>query len=363
MSNIAKPLTLAAFLGASTLAATAALADEYYEGQTIRIMIPFSPGGGTDTFGRLIAAHLGNHIPGNPTVVAENVEGAGGLLGSNEFQDRVERDGMTLLTASGHLNLRAFLGLEGLTLDLADLEPVVAAPMGHITAFNPQAAGVETAEEFLQRGEPVTKGITDPVGLVESIVALEMMGIEYRAVPGFGGRGDTRLAFERGELLVNTQSTPAYNASVLPLVEEVTAEPLYAIGFIDPEGNPVRDPAAPDIVTAPELYEQVHGEMPSGEAWEAYKVVANLVQNTRGTIWVHSDAPEEARAALRAGVDAMVEDPEFLAAAEDILEGYDVISGDGLDQIQADLEAAPEEVLAWLQDMMTERFEVAFEDR
>lgn len=363
MPNPTKPLMLAALVGTTALAAPAALAEDYYAGQTIRIIIPFSPGGGTDTFGRLIAAHLGNHIPGNPTVVAENVEGAGGLLGSNEFQDRVERDGLTLLTASGHLNLRAFLGLEGLTLDLADLEPVVAAPMGHVTAFNPRAAGVETPEEFLARTEPATKGITDPVGLIESIVALEMMGIEIRAVPGFGGRGDTRLAFERGELMVNTQSTPAYNASVVPLVEEGIAVPLYAIGFIDPDGNPVRDPAAPDIITAPELYEQVHGEMPSGEAWEAYRVVANLVQNTRGTIWVHADAPEEAKAALREGVDAMVQDPDFLAAAEDILEGYDIISGEGLDQIRADLEAAPEEVLTWLQDLMTERFEVAFERR
>jgi hypothetical protein len=88
---------------------------------------------------------------------------------------------------------------------------------------------------------------------------------------------------------------------------------------IDGDGNPVRDPAAPDIITAPELYEQVHGEMPSGDAWEAYRVVANLVQNTRGTVWVLADAPVGGKAALREGVDSMVQDPDFLAAAEEIL--------------------------------------------
>jgi tripartite-type tricarboxylate transporter receptor subunit TctC len=50
-----------------------------YAGKTIRIIIPFSPGGGTDTFGRYIALHLGKHVPGNPKVAAENVTGAGGF--------------------------------------------------------------------------------------------------------------------------------------------------------------------------------------------------------------------------------------------------------------------------------------------
>lgn len=361
-------MTIRSLLGAAvagTLAfggfAAAASAD-YYAGKTIRIIIPFSAGGGTDTFGRYVAQYLGKHVPGNPTVIAENVTGAGGLLGSNEFAERTEKDGLTLLTASGHLNLRAFLGLEGLRLKLDDLEPVVAAPMGHITALNSQATGISDPTEFLQLRGRVTKGITDPVGLIESLVALELFDIDYRAIPGYGGRGDTRIAFERGELMVTTQATPAHNARVQPLIDEGTAIPLYAIGFIDPEGNPVRDPAAPDIITAPELYQQIHGEMPSGEAWEAYKVVANLVQNTRGTIWVHGEAPAEAREALRIGVDAMVQDPEFIAAGERILEGYAVISGDGLGQIKADLEAAPREVVVWLQELMTSRFDVRFEN-
>ncbi|MGY6548573.1 MAG: hypothetical protein ACXIU7_06160 [Roseinatronobacter sp.] len=353
----------AAAVSAALLAGVAmpAAAADFYEGQTIRIIIPFSAGGGTDTFGRLIATHLGRHIPGNPTVIAENVTGAGGILGSNEFF-RAERDGLTLVTASGHLNLRAFLGLEGLEMDLNALVPVVAAPMGHVTALHSNTGVTDPADLLNMQGR-ITKGITDPVGLIESLVALELFGIEYRPVPGYGGRGDTRLAFERGELMINTQSTPAFNASVTPLIEDGTAIAAYAIGFIDADGNPVRDPGAPDIITAPELYQQIHGEMPSGEAWEAYKIVANLVQNTRGTIWVFEDAPEEALAALREGVDAMVLDPDFQAAAADILEGYEVISGAGLDQIKAELDAAPEDVLDWLRTLMTERFEVSFNPR
>ncbi|MBA2777538.1 Bug family tripartite tricarboxylate transporter substrate binding protein [Billgrantia kenyensis] len=346
-------------LGASVML-PAAHADDYYAGQTIRMIIPFSPGGGTDTFGRLISQHLGRHIPGSPTIVSENVTGAGGLLGSNEFAERVDHDGLTLMTASGHLNLRAFLGLQGLRLDLDELEPVVAAPMGHVTAISTQA-GIDDPADLLEAQGRLTKGITDPVGLLESLVALEMFELNYRAVPGYSGRGDTRIAFERGELMINTQSTPAYLNSVQPLVDEGVAMPLYAIGFIDGEGNPQRDPAVPDMITAPELYEQIHGEMPSGTIWEAFKVTVPLVQNTRGTVWVHGDIPDEAMAALQEGVEAMINDPEFQEASANILEGYEIMWGDDLGQIKASMDAASPEVLDYLRDMLNERFGTEFD--
>lgn len=348
------PLAVLAFPSASAQAAS------YYEGKTIRVIIPFSPGGGTDTFGRLIAQYLGQHVPGRPTVIAENVTGAGGLLGSNEFAERVKHDGTTLLTASGHLNLRAFLALRGLRLDLDALEPLVAAPMGHVTAIATDT-GVTSPEELLQARGRLTKGITDPVGLLESLIALELFDLNYRTVPGYGGRGETRIAFERGELKINTQSTPAFLSRVQPLVEEGKALPLYAIGFIDADGQPVRDPAVPDMITAPELYQQIHGELPSGVLWEAFKTAVPLVQNTRGTIWVHNNIPEVALRDLRTGVEGMVADPEFQAASARILQGYEILWGDDLDQIKASMAAASPEAIEFLRSMLASRFGTQFD--
>ncbi len=353
-------LAAASLLALTVSAQVSASPETYYAGKTIRIMIPFSPGGGTDTFGRYIAQFLGKHVPGNPTVIAENVTGAGGLMGSNEFAERVEHDGLTLLTASGHLNLRAFIKLEGLRLNLNELSPVVAAPMGHVTAISTNY-GISSPEEIVEARGRLTKGITDPVGLLESLLALELFDLDYRAIPGYSGRGDTRIAFERGELAVTTQSTPAYLAQVVPLVEEGSAMPLYAIGFIDADGNPVRDPAVPDMITAPELYQQIHGELPSGPAWEAFKAAVPLVQNTRGTIWVHRDAPADAKEALRIGVERMAQDPEFLAAGETMMGGYQIITGSGLDQIGEALDGTSPEVIEWIQTMLNERFGVNFD--
>jgi hypothetical protein len=332
----------------------------YYEGKTIRVIIPFSPGGGTDTFGRLIARFLGEHVPGRPTVIAENVTGAGGLLGANEFAGRVAHDGTTLLTASGQLNLRAFLGLHGLRLKLNELQPVVAAPMGHVTVISSRA-GVSDATQLPSTRRRLTKGLTDPIGTLESLLALDLLGVTYRPVPGYSGRAETRIGLERGELMINTQSTPAYLARVRPLVDEGRAIPLYAIGFIDDEGRSIRDPALPDLITAPELYEHIHGRPPAGMIWEAYQAVIPIVQNTRGTLWAHADIPAAARDDLQLGIAAMVRDPAFLAASVNILQGYEVIHGEDLKQIRTALRAPSPEVIAFLREMLTSRFGLRFQ--
>lgn len=340
-----------------------AVADDapYYEGRTIRIIVPFFPGGGTDTFGRLVGRYLGRHVPGEPTVIVENATGAGGLLGSNTFALRSPRDGTALLAASGHLNLRAFLRLRALRLDLAECEPLVAAPMGHVTAMHTRV-GVTRPEDMTQAEGRITKGITDPIGMIESLLALELFDFNYRPVPGYGGRGDTRIAFERGELVINTQSTPAYLAQVVPLVEEGRALPLYALGFIDAEGRSVRDPAVPDLMTAPELYERIHGRPPSGVVWDAYKAVIPLVQDTRATIWMHADIPSAAKEALAIGVARMVRDPEFLAASERILQGYEIVYGADLDQIKSAMEAASPAALDYVRELLTTRFGTRFQE-
>ncbi|MFY0989661.1 hypothetical protein [Halomonas sp. C05BenzN] len=359
-SRLLPALLAGLLLSIASLPDTArAVADAYYADKTIRMIIPLSPGGNTDTFGRLISQHLGRHIPGQPEVVAENVTGAGGLVGSNEFAENVEHDGTTLLASSGHLNLRAILGLRGLRLDLEPLEPLVAAPMGHVTVIAPRA-GVEAPDDVLG-AHGLTKGITDPIGVIESLVALELLGLDYRAVPGYGNRGDTRVAFERGELMINTQSTANFLARMRPLVETGDAMPLYAIGFTDEDGKPVRDPALPDMITVPELHEQLYGEMPSGPLWEAYRVAVQLVQNTRGSIWVHGDIPEEALVALHAGVEAMVDDPEFQAARADSLGAYGILRGDELDRVRRAMETISPDLLDELRTLLGERFGAEFD--
>src|SRR5215475_1565204 len=76
--------------------------DDYFAGKTVTIIIPIGPGGAYDTYARLVARYLGRHIPGNPTIIAQNMPGAGGVIASNYVYNIAPQDGtmLTIITSS-----------------------------------------------------------------------------------------------------------------------------------------------------------------------------------------------------------------------------------------------------------------------
>ena len=80
------------FIAASATATT----HDFYKGKTIRLVVGFSAGGGFDTYSRLIARHLGRHIPGNPSVIVENMTGAGSRIAANHLYKLARPDGLTM---------------------------------------------------------------------------------------------------------------------------------------------------------------------------------------------------------------------------------------------------------------------------
>jgi tripartite-type tricarboxylate transporter receptor subunit TctC len=70
-----------------------AVGADFYAGKTIRVTVGFVPGGGYDTYARLVAQHMGKHIPGSPALVVDNMEGAGSLIATNYTYNKADRDG------------------------------------------------------------------------------------------------------------------------------------------------------------------------------------------------------------------------------------------------------------------------------
>lgn len=328
--------------------------------EVVRIIVPFTAGGGTDTFARLVARHLGRHLPGKPDIVVENITGTGGVVGANAFVNAPADGPLTLLAASGHLKLRSMLGLRGLELDFRLVEPLLASPMGHVTVVSSDA-GISSPLHIQRIRGRITKGVNDPIGQIESLIALELFDLAYRPVPGFGGRSETLAAFERGELTINTQSTPVYLSRLEPLVRLKRVMPLYAIGFLDEEGRSLPDPAVPDLITAPALYERVFGKPPSGPAWDAFRLVVPLVQQARASLWLPPRVTPKKAEVVRAAVAAMVRDAAFHSDAEKALGGYPVLYGSELRRIRAPLANTKPEVLAYLRDFLKRRYGVEFE--
>jgi tripartite-type tricarboxylate transporter receptor subunit TctC len=93
----------------------------FYEGKTIRIIVGTSPGGGYDTYTRLIARHFGKYIPGNPTVIVDNMPGAGGLVSANYLFKVAKPDGLTIGHFVGGQFLQQLLAKPGIEFDALNL--------------------------------------------------------------------------------------------------------------------------------------------------------------------------------------------------------------------------------------------------
>src|SRR5512136_3269841 len=108
---------MAVFTAVLLFAATNLCAAPFYEGKTLRVTVGFSAGGGFDLWARVVARHLGKHIPGNPTVIVENVTGAGGLIQTNQLFKATKPDGLTLGHVNGGLILGQMMGQPGYDFD------------------------------------------------------------------------------------------------------------------------------------------------------------------------------------------------------------------------------------------------------
>lgn len=88
--------------------------EPFYKGKTVRIIVGLSAGGGYDTYSRLIARHMGKHIPGNPVVAVENMTGAGSVIAANHIYNLAKPDGLTIGHVLGGLFLQQLLGKSGI---------------------------------------------------------------------------------------------------------------------------------------------------------------------------------------------------------------------------------------------------------
>jgi nucleoid-associated protein YgaU len=163
----------------------------------------------------------------------------------------------------------------------------------------------------------------------------------------------------RNEVNLDSQATPIFEQSVRPTIKDGQAVPLFAQGFMDGD-RLVRDPAAPDVPSVGEAYREIHGVEPSGPEWDSYKAIARAIGNGGKILMIHSDAPPEARTAVKRGIEAMVKDPEYLKVAESVLEGYGFNIGEQLEANIAAIGKMDAASIAWLQDLLTRDFGMKF---
>jgi tripartite-type tricarboxylate transporter receptor subunit TctC len=176
--------------------------EAFYKDKVIRIVEAYSAGGGYDTYARLIARHLGKHIPGNPTGIVENMTGAGGLIAVNYLYNRAEPDGLTLGNWNGALSLQQYLGQKGIQFDAPRFEwvgsPIKPTPICMVS----KSTGIATLKEWLNSEKPVKLGGMAPgTSLSDDARVLKAaLGLPMQLVEGYKGGANVRLAINQKEL-------------------------------------------------------------------------------------------------------------------------------------------------------------------
>ncbi|MFB3886740.1 MAG: Bug family tripartite tricarboxylate transporter substrate binding protein [Thermodesulfobacteriota bacterium] len=331
-------------------------ASDFYAGKTIEVVVPFKEGGGTDVWMRVIAPYLQKHITGNPKILIRNIPGGESIHGVNQYVLRSKADGLNMVATSATNYFHALLGVKAVQYDLTKLKPLLVNPVGGAVYAAPNI-GIKTPADLTKPAERLVYAGISATGLdLVMLLAFEVIDVDLKAVLGYEGRGPSRLAFERGESNIDYQTTPAYVASVVPLVKTGKAVPLMSFGQMNAAGALERDPAFPDMPTVGEVYEILHKKKPAGPAWEAYKAFNVAAFSIQKILWVKPEAPPESIKAVLEAVDRLQKDSEFLQKAENVLGGYPTLRGDKLEAGIRRTFQLPQEARRFLLDLLQKKY-------
>ncbi|MBI4494459.1 MAG: hypothetical protein HY690_16880 [Chloroflexi bacterium] len=172
-----------------------------FAGKTFKVIAGGAPGGGFDTWARLIARHMPRYLPGNPTMIVENVPAATGVVAANTIYNTAEKDGTVFGTFSASLILRQLVGDKDLQADMSKFSWLGVAEGNTPTCAVRSELGIKTYRELLQSKREVVIGATGVGGSTYNFPkALNVAtGSTFKIVVGYQGTTNIRAAMERGE--------------------------------------------------------------------------------------------------------------------------------------------------------------------
>jgi tripartite-type tricarboxylate transporter receptor subunit TctC len=301
--------------------------DGYFAGQTIEWIVPFKEGGGADTWARFNAPFFSKFLPGRPVVIINNIPGGGSIKGANLFTERATPDGLMLMGTSGSTQFPYLLDDPRVRYDYQDFKVVMAYPNGGVVYCSPEL-GIQNASELAKiRERPLKYGSQGPTSLdLVPLLSFDLLGLDVKAIFGFRGRGAGRLAFERGEVLIDYQTSSAYLKNVVPLVEAGSAIPLFSFGALDENGELIRDPSFPDLPHFGEVYEML-GKTREGIEWRSWFAFMSAGFGGMKLLLVPKETPDVLIEQYQKAITDMKQDPQYLETKEAALGLYEQLVG------------------------------------
>jgi hypothetical protein len=304
---------LVAALVVAWLAPVRASADEvadFYRGKTISVLIGVGAGGEYDTIARLVARHIGRHIPGRPSLVPQNMTGASGLKLMNYLAALAPHDGTVIGMISEGLPSLQAVGMAGVQFDAAKFSWLDAiAPIDETVAVW-RTAGVTTYDGA--REKVLITGATARGSITYTFPALlnELFGTRFKLVTGYNGGAEINLAMERGEVEARNNTWSSWKATKPAWLSEHKISIILQAG---PRAAGLDAPLITDLTKNPDDRRLIDLVLSGGALGRPLALTP--------------DVPPERVAALRAAFDETMKDVEFLAEAKALNFDVDPIRG------------------------------------
>lgn len=324
----------------ATTLASAANHEMFYKGKTVRLIVGTPAGGGFDTYSRALARHMANHIPGAPTIVVENMSGAGTLVAANYTYKVAKPDGLSIGNFIGGLIIGQILGQPGIEFDARRFEWVGVPSKDNIVCAFTKASGITSVEKWMAAKTPVKIGSTGRGTAPEDSpkVLKAALSLPAHLVSGYKGTADIRLAAESGELAggcwqwesIKVTWQRGIEKGDVIVVLQVTSKPL------------------PDLPGVPLALSFAKTE-------EARRLIQIGIQDQGAITRLYAlppGTPKERTQILRKAFMDTLKDPDFAGDAKKAKLDIDPTPGEELERVVKDLFALDTNLLTRLKEVL-----------
>jgi tripartite-type tricarboxylate transporter receptor subunit TctC len=319
----------------------------YYQSKTITITVGYQPGDGYDIWARLLAAHMGKHIQGNPNMIAQNMPGAGSMIAANYIYNVAKPDGLTLGSIGPSLYLDQLIGKKEVHFDWAKFGWIGSTENTPWLLYMKTDTPYKTIEDVRKASQAPKCSATGTgtSGYFIPKLLEEAVGAKFNIVMGYQGGAEQDLAFERGEVVCRSLSIPTFFAR-----EPFTTWRKQNLVRILMQTGRKRDPRMPDVPTIHELMNEY-----KTPAATRSLVTAVLASGDIGRPFVTPPGvPADRLKILRDAFQKTMKDPTFLADVKTRKLEADPDSGEDLEAIAKSVVAQQRDVIERMKKILGE---------
>jgi len=291
-------LGLLTFAGAQP--SSAQTPEEFYRGKQVRFIVGTAAGQEYDLWARMIARHMRRHIPGNPTIIVENMPGAGHVIAANYLYDIAPRDGTVIGMVSRNIPDAAILKLPGVRFDPRKFNWLGSPEVAHRVLIVSTASGITKAEDLFERELIIGAVGAGQAVTTAPILLKNILGMKLKVVTGYHAPQDVLLAMERGEVggVVETIATMKGKRG-----QHVLSGHVRLLLNMEKERVPE--------FGVPSIFEFIKKE----EDRQIFQFLSSSMEMGRPLL-TPPDVPADRLAALRKAFLATMTDPEFVKEAD-----------------------------------------------